>query len=181
MVAMLMALDAFPRAAASSAPTPKDSPAMKMLMCDSCKHVMGVLTKDVKYLIESRKKWHQDVLQERIKVSCMDPGLSQGAMKEACGYMIADYVEVIAKAITKRWTESDEEYEEDIVPIPFCIEVHLCEEGKKTIGEMISFSDKKEKDLEAEREEKKKAKPKKKPKAKTADADGDEGDENAEL
>merc|ERR1712113_75158 len=85
-----------------------------------------------------------------------------GAMKDACGYMMADYHKAIAREISLRWTEDSEEFEEDIVPLEFCSKVGICKEGHKTINEMISQSDKKEKDLKWEKEEKDKVAKRKK-------------------
>mmetsp|Transcript_6468 Transcript_6468/g.13310 ORF Transcript_6468/g.13310 Transcript_6468/m.13310 type:complete len:203 (+) Transcript_6468:53-661(+) len=142
------------------AQAPKDSPAMKMLQCDACRIVMKELSKDVKYLVESDKMWKTQDLEERIKVSCADPGIASGAMKDACGYMVSDYQKAIAKDITLRWTESAEEFEEDIVPVEFCRKVRICKEDHKTINEMITLSDRKEKDLKWEKEDKERSKKK---------------------
>merc|ERR1712183_1253116 len=95
---------------------PKGSPAMKMLQCDVCRSVMQELSKDVKFLVESEKMWKPKDLKERIQHSCGDPTIPSGAMKDACGYMLADYHGVIAREIEKRWTEDSDEFEDDIVP-----------------------------------------------------------------
>merc|ERR1719499_1387259 len=140
-----------------------------MLSCDACQTVMQQLSKDVKYLVETEKMWKPKDLTERIKVSCGDPALPSGAMRDACGYMMSDYHQAIAREITLRWTEDSDEFEEDIVPAEFCAKVGICKEGHKSIGEMISQSDRKEKDLKWEKEEKEKeqaAKAKKKKKEK---------------
>merc|ERR1712113_249819 len=132
------------------------------------------LSKDVKFLVESDKMWNPKDLAERIKVSCQDPGIASGAMKDACSYMMADFHEAIAREVALRWTEESEEFEEDIVPKEFCEKVGICKEGHKTINEMISTSDRKEKDLKQEKEEKETAKKKKKKAKKVQKKTGDD-------
>merc|ERR1712217_309089 len=88
----------FTGAVAQSGPS-KDSPAMKMLQCDSCRAVMYELSKDVKYLVESDKMWKSKDLGERIQVSCSDPNIAKDSMKDACAYMLADFHEAIAREI----------------------------------------------------------------------------------
>merc|ERR1712217_586053 len=95
----------------------------------------------------------------------------------ACGYMMADYHQAIAREITLRWTEDSEEFEEDIVPTEFCAKVGICKEGHKSINEMISQSDRREKDLKWEKEQKEKSAKSKKKKVKSFSDDGDEEDE----
>merc|ERR1719221_1260295 len=136
---------------------PKDSPAMKKLQCDACLHVMHELSKDVKYLVESDKMWKPQDLKERIQVSCLDPSMPTGAFKDACSMTMLDYHESMAREIALRWTEDADEFEEDIVPTEFCQKVGICKEGQKTINQMISESDRREKDLAAEKQEKEKA------------------------
>mmetsp|Transcript_96359 Transcript_96359/g.272534 ORF Transcript_96359/g.272534 Transcript_96359/m.272534 type:complete len:178 (-) Transcript_96359:149-682(-) len=136
------------------AATPKDSPAMKMLQCDVCTSVMATLSKDVKYLVESESMWESSDLNSRIMVSCSDPALPSGAMQEACGYFVGDYRKIIARDVALRWDEDSEEFEEDIVPREFCLKIGACKEGHKSISEMISQSDRKDKALKEEKEEK---------------------------
>merc|ERR1719174_1502407 len=99
----------------------------------------------------------------------MDPGLPNGAIRDACSDMLSTYHEAIARDIALRWTESSEEFEEDIVPLEFCKKIGACREGHKSINEMINSADRKEKDLKWEKEQKEKdakaAKRKKKKKA----------------
>merc|ERR1719231_184639 len=78
--------------------------------------------------------------------------LAQGAGKEACGYLMADYHEAIAQEVELRWTEEDEAFEEDIVPKEFCGKIGVCRDGQKTMNEIVSDSDRKEKDIKEDQE-----------------------------
>eukprot|EP00747_Dinoflagellata_sp_TGD_P165289 gnl/TRDRNA2_/TRDRNA2_186370_c0_seq1.p1 gnl/TRDRNA2_/TRDRNA2_186370_c0~~gnl/TRDRNA2_/TRDRNA2_186370_c0_seq1.p1 ORF type:complete len:239 (+),score=75.87 gnl/TRDRNA2_/TRDRNA2_186370_c0_seq1:50-718(+) len=166
------------------AKSPKDSPAMTMLQCDSCRAVLEELAKDVKYLVESEKMWKEKDLEERLKISCQDPSLPTGAMRDACGYMMADYHKQIAKEVALRWNEDSDEFEEDIVPRDFCTKVGVCKQGHKTINQMIGESEKKEKQKKEQEEDKaatakRKAKQgAKKQKAAAATADDDDDDDD---
>merc|ERR1712217_901604 len=153
----------FTGAVAQSGPS-KDSPAMKMLQCDSCRAVMHELSKDVKFLVESDKMWKPKDLLDRIRVSCTDPNIAKGAMKDACGVMMTDFHEAMAREITLRWTEDSDEFEEDIVPAEFCEKLGICREGHSTLNEMITRQEKKDKDLKEEKEEKERAMQRKKAK-----------------
>eukprot|EP00929_Paragymnodinium_shiwhaense_P120704 TRINITY_DN92729_c0_g1_i1.p1 TRINITY_DN92729_c0_g1~~TRINITY_DN92729_c0_g1_i1.p1 ORF type:complete len:199 (+),score=51.87 TRINITY_DN92729_c0_g1_i1:63-659(+) len=135
----------------------KDSPAMKMLMCDACRQVVQELGKDVKYLVESDKMWKPKDLSERIALSCGDPMLASGAMKEACGFLVSDFQKRMEHEIALRWTEESEKFEEDIVPREVCTDIGACNNGHKTLNEMIGESDRKEKALKWEKEEKEKS------------------------
>lgn len=135
-----------------------NSPAMKVLKCEACHSVMKELSLDVKFLVESNKMWKQDVLRERISVSCGDPGIANGALKDACGYMMADYHKGIATEVSSRWDEDSDEFEEDIVPKEFCLKVGICKENHKSLTQMISTSDQKQKDMKEEQEEKERLK-----------------------
>merc|ERR1719161_887405 len=92
---------------------PKNSPAMALLICDACIGIMQELGLDVKYLTESEKAWRPEDLRKRIKV----------AGEQACGYLMSDYHEAIAREIETRWHDDDETFEEDIVPKEFCMKV----------------------------------------------------------
>eukprot|EP00811_Abedinium_folium_P005307 NODE_14889_length_1079_cov_5.679622.p1 GENE.NODE_14889_length_1079_cov_5.679622~~NODE_14889_length_1079_cov_5.679622.p1 ORF type:complete len:255 (-),score=52.89 NODE_14889_length_1079_cov_5.679622:211-975(-) len=138
----------------SSAGTTKDSPAMKMLGCDSCRIIAAELSKDVKYLVESDKMWRPKDLNERVEISCLDPSIASGAMRNACSYMLSDYRTVIAREVALRWSEDSDEFEEDIVPAELCEKMGACREGHKMISEMIAASDTKEKALKDARAEK---------------------------
>mmetsp|Transcript_26438 Transcript_26438/g.66550 ORF Transcript_26438/g.66550 Transcript_26438/m.66550 type:complete len:981 (-) Transcript_26438:61-3003(-) len=157
---------------------PKDGPAMKMLVCDACNAVMGWLAKDVKFLVETGKMWKPKDLRDRIGISCGDPMLPTGAMRDACGYLMADYNEGIARDVALRWTEGSEEFEEDIVPREFCEKLGVCKEGHKTLNHQISFAERKEKDLKWEKEQKAKdAKRKPKKKSKQDDEEEEEAEQ----
>ncbi|CAE8696375.1 unnamed protein product, partial [Polarella glacialis] len=138
---------------------PKNSPGFRMLACEACTTVIGRLSKDVKHLIETKKMWTQPVLEERLAASCADPLLPKGAGNAACGVLIQDYGVVISKEVAKRWDEDAEEFEEDLVAKDFCSEkVDLCRDGSKTISQMLSESEVREKALKQEKDEKEAAK-----------------------
>mmetsp|Transcript_41639 Transcript_41639/g.75565 ORF Transcript_41639/g.75565 Transcript_41639/m.75565 type:complete len:169 (-) Transcript_41639:212-718(-) len=143
-----------------AAPLSNGSPALKMLLCDSCQHVMQALSKDVKYLVETGKMWKPTDLKERILASCEDPAIPNGAGKEACAHLVTDHSKVIAEEVSLRWREDSEEFEEDIVPKEFCYKVQLCKDGDKNIGEMINRATEKEKALKEEQAEKERKKSK---------------------
>merc|ERR1719384_672781 len=130
---------------AAGEPIPEGSPAMKMLGCESCKTVMAQLSLDVGYLVQSEKMWKPKDLRERIQISCSDPTLPDGAMKEACAAMMAKYHEAIARDITLRWMEDSDEFEEDIEPKSFCQKLGVCKGTEKSINEMMEESDRKQK------------------------------------
>merc|ERR1712137_506075 len=126
---------------------PKDSPSMKMLACDACGTIMVRMRDDMKYLFETNQMWKPKDLAERVQISCGDPLLPSGAMRDACGYMMADYHKAIAREVAKYWDEDAEEFEEDIMPIEFCSKLGICKEDHKGINQMLGESDRKEKDL----------------------------------
>merc|ERR1712146_87488 len=101
--------------------------------------------------VEGEKMWKPKDLNGRIQVSCQDPALPSGAMKEACGHLMADFHGPIAKEIALRWTPDSEEFEEDIVPVEFCGKIGVCKDGHKTISQMIGESDGKEKAIKRRR------------------------------
>jgi len=69
-----------------------DSKVYDMFSCDACVTVMSGLRSDLKYLIESEKKWTRKVLNKRISVSCEDPKLMVGDQSKAtCLLFVADY------------------------------------------------------------------------------------------
>merc|ERR1719512_135240 len=130
---------------------------MKMLSCEACKIIAKPLGADVAYLVQSRNMWKPKDLRERIQVSCQDPDVLEGAMREACGNMMAKYHEAIARDVAMRWTEDSDEYEEDIEPKSFCHKLGACKGDEQTINEMVSTSDRKEKLIKEEQEEKERA------------------------
>lgn len=142
----------------------KTGPAFKALMCDACYHVMTSLGKDVGFLIETGKMWKSEDLNARIAMSCMDPNLVQGAMQESCSDMIDEYSKVIAKDVALRWDEDAEEFEEDIVPTEFCAKAGICKEGHKSINQMLSDGERKDKLMKEEKAEKERLAKKKKSK-----------------
>merc|ERR1711957_982090 len=99
---------------------------MKMLQCEACQTITSELAKDVKYLVETEKMWKPKTLRDRIAISCGDPNIAQGAVKDACGFLIGSYSEAIARELALRWNEDSDEFEEDIIPKPFCMKIGAC-------------------------------------------------------
>eukprot|EP00415_Alexandrium_ostenfeldii_P004557 UN4557 len=149
---------------------------MKMLQCEACRAVMTELAKDVKYLVESDKMWRPQVLSERIKISCLDPAIPAGVMKDACGYMMADFHEAIGRDVVLRWREDAEEFEEDIMPKEFCEKVGVCRENQKPMLQSINEGSQRHKDLTEQAAEKEKSQKNKNkvPEAGSADAEAAE-------
>eukprot|EP00428_Durinskia_dybowskii_P037682 CAMPEP_0170261726 /NCGR_PEP_ID=MMETSP0116_2-20130129/30744_1 /TAXON_ID=400756 /ORGANISM="Durinskia baltica, Strain CSIRO CS-38" /LENGTH=163 /DNA_ID=CAMNT_0010512791 /DNA_START=75 /DNA_END=566 /DNA_ORIENTATION=+ len=135
--------------------------ALKNLMCESCHVVMNSFAKDVKYLTETGKMWKQKDLEQRLSISCSDPGLPQGAFAQACAALLEDYGKAIMRDVSARWDEDSEYFEEDIAPKEYCRSIGVCKEGHVSINQMIANSDRKEKDLKEEREAKEREKAKK--------------------
>lgn len=156
--ALLAAADVLGAGAGSAS---KDAPAMKMLGCDACQSVMKTLSKDVKYLVEKEMMWETKVLNERLGISCNDPALPTGAMKDACAYLISDYGTAIAKEVAEHWTEDSEKFEEDLVPDEVCKLLGACKEGQQTLGQIMAESQKKEKAQKEAKEDQQKEKAKK--------------------
>eukprot|EP00386_Alphamonas_edax_P001559 GDKI01004693.1.p2 GENE.GDKI01004693.1~~GDKI01004693.1.p2 ORF type:complete len:188 (-),score=60.10 GDKI01004693.1:272-835(-) len=125
--------------AACNALVPDDSPAMKVMQCNSCRQVLEVLKLDVKYLIEGDMYWEPHILSERVRVSCQDPQLGINIeFKNACAKMMAQHHASIIKMIENRFTPGREEYEEDIVPRAMCVELGVCAPEHRTMSESIS-------------------------------------------
>mmetsp|Transcript_123998 Transcript_123998/g.246908 ORF Transcript_123998/g.246908 Transcript_123998/m.246908 type:complete len:167 (-) Transcript_123998:149-649(-) len=135
---------------------PKNSPAMKMMYCEACNTVMGGLAKDVKYLLEAQKMWKAKDLKERIMVSCQDPAVMNGFMKDTCASFLTEYRDPIAKETALRWTEDSDEFDEDIVPKEFCMKLGVCKEGHQSLNQMLHNAQVKEDALKKEKEEKEK-------------------------
>ncbi|CAK0840288.1 unnamed protein product [Prorocentrum cordatum] len=116
---------------------------------------MKTLSKDVKYLVETGKMWKAKDLNERIGISCNDPALPTGAMRDACGYMIQAHGKAIAAEVEEHWTEESDKFEEDLVPDEFCKSVGACKEGQQTLSQIMAESsrkDKIEKEAKADKE-----------------------------
>mmetsp|Transcript_131676 Transcript_131676/g.380871 ORF Transcript_131676/g.380871 Transcript_131676/m.380871 type:complete len:183 (-) Transcript_131676:120-668(-) len=150
----LLAMAALFVAGADASTSKKKGPAWQRLMCDACFTVMETMAKDVKFLNEAGKMWKPDDLKARIGMSCMDPSLLQGAMQETCADMIDQHSKEIAKEVALRWNENSEEFEEDIVPAEFCAKVGVCQDGHKSINQMMSEGTLKDKLMKEEKEEK---------------------------
>ncbi|CAE7746286.1 unnamed protein product [Symbiodinium pilosum] len=126
-----------------------------MLACDACRIVINRLSKDVKYLTETRKIWPDAVLDQRLSISCEDPSHPSGSGAEACGLFMEDFAQLIRTEVKLRWDETSEEFEEDIVASEFCTEkAKICDADSKGISHMIDEASRKEKLLKEEREEK---------------------------
>lgn len=123
-----------------------------MFSCDACMTVMSGLRSDLKFLIESEKKWTRKVLNKRISVSCEDPRLTVGDQAKAtCLLFVSDYKKRIAKLMEARWEQDSDEYEEDIHPRSVCEnELKSCKEGQQTIAEILNKDETVQK-LDAER------------------------------
>ncbi|CAE7543324.1 unnamed protein product [Symbiodinium microadriaticum] len=142
-------------AAANSNALPKDSKAYRMLACDACRIVMNRLSRDVKFLTETRKIWPDAVLDQRLSISCEDPSHPSGSGVEACSLFMQDHADLIRKEVKLRWDEASDEFEEDIVATEFCSEkARICDVDAKGISHMIDEASRKEKLLKEEREEK---------------------------
>merc|ERR1719356_2365358 len=147
---------------------------MRGLFCDACYTIMTSLAKDVKFLVETDKMWKKKDLQGRIMASCMDPTMPTGSMRDACGYVLEDYMPAMEAEIALRWTPSAEEFQEGIIPREFCHKIKVCKEGQQDINEMIARSDRRQKDLDEEKADKEKAKAKKAAKAAAKKSKADE-------
>ncbi|CAE7456438.1 GRTP1 [Symbiodinium natans] len=117
-----------------------------MLACDACRIVMNRLSRDVKYLTETRKIWPDEVLDQRLSISCEDPSHPSGSGVEACSLFMEESANLIRKEVKLRWDEASEEFEEDIVAAEFCSEkARICDEDAKGISHMIDEASRKEK------------------------------------
>ncbi|CAJ1367278.1 unnamed protein product [Effrenium voratum] len=142
-------------APALAAPLQKGTKAYEMIMCDACRIVMERLSKDVKYLTETRKVWPDSVLDERLAIACSDPSHPSGTGVEGCTMFVQDHSRLIKQEVNSRWDEDSEEFEEDIVAAEFCADkARICDVTAKGIGHMIDEASRKEKHLKEEREEK---------------------------
>eukprot|EP00439_Symbiodinium_sp_Y106_P036976 s536_g4.t1 len=145
---------------------------------------MNRLSRDVKFLTETRKIWPDAVLDQRLSISCEDPSHPSGSgvdslqcsyclhslilarflfwslprlrdCEEACSLFMQDHADLIRKEVKLRWDEASDEFEEDIVATEFCSEkARICDVDAKGISHMIDEASRKEKLLKEDREEK---------------------------